>query len=54
LLKKDWMSALGYRYIAKALTEGAGQGWSTDLEGYNPVPAFVQGTTFGEGKDGKY
>jgi DNA-directed RNA polymerase beta subunit len=54
LLKRNWMSALGYRNLAKALTEGAGQAWSTDLEDYHPVPAFAHGTTFGKGKDGKY
>jgi DNA-directed RNA polymerase subunit beta' len=54
LLKKDWMASLGYRNLAKALTEGAGQNWSTDLEGHHPIPAFARGTTFGKGKDGKY
>lgn len=54
LLRKDWMAALGYRNLAKALTEGAGQGWKTDLEGHHPVPAFAFGKTFGQGKDGKY
>lgn len=54
LLRKDWMAALGYRNLAKALTEGAGQGWSTDLEGYHPIPAFARGSEFGKGKDGKY
>lgn len=54
LLKGDWMSALGYRNLAKALVEGAGQAWSTDLQGHHPIPAFAHGTSFGEGKDGKY
>jgi DNA-directed RNA polymerase subunit beta' len=54
LMKRDWMSALGYRNLAKALVEGAGQSWSTDLEGHHPIPAFAHGATFGKGKDGKY
>lgn len=54
LLKGDWMSALGYRNLAKAIVEGAGQAWSTDLKGHHPIPAFAHGATFGEGKDGKY
>lgn len=54
LLKKDWMGALGYRNLAKALVEGAGQAWSTDLEGYHPIPAFAHGARFGKGKEGKY
>ena len=54
LLRKDWMGALGYRNLQKALTEGASQGWQTDVSGYHPVPALAYGVTFGKGKDGKY
>lgn len=54
LLRKDWMSSLGYRYLAKSLTEGAAQRWSTDIGDYHPVPALAHGATFGQGKDGKY
>lgn len=54
LMRRNWMSALGYRNLARALTEGSGQGWSTDSEDYHPIPAFAHGATFGKGKDGKY
>lgn len=54
LLRRDWMAALGYRYLAKNLVEGAGQAWSTDLSDYHPIPAFGYGATFGKGKEGKY
>ena len=54
LLRQDWMAALGYGHIAKNLTEGAGQRWSTDLAGYHPIPAFAHGATFGQGPEGKY
>lgn len=54
LLRKDWMAALGYQQLAKTLVEGAGQGWSTDLSSYHPVPAFAFGADFGKGKEGKY
>jgi len=54
LLKKDWMGALGYRYLAKSLIEGASQRWSTDVADYHPVPALAHGSTFGQGKEGKY
>ena len=54
LLRKDWLAALGYRYHKRGLSEGAGQGWSTDLESYHPIPAFAHGITFGQGKEGKY
>ena len=54
LLKRNWMSALGYRYLAKNLVEGAGQGWTTDLSDYHPIPAFAHGESFGKGQEGKY
>ena len=54
LLRKDWMSALGYRNLSKALVEGAGQAWSTDLESHHPVPAFAHGSTFGKGREGAF
>lgn len=54
LLRKDWMAALGFRNLKRALIDGAQQGWSTDLESYHPVPAFARGVTFGKGKEGKY
>ena len=54
LLREDWMASLGYQRLAKAIIEGSGQAWSTDVQGYNPIPAFVHGATFGKGKDGRY
>ena len=54
LLRQDWMAALGYSNIAKNLTEGAGQRWSTDIAGYHPIPAYAHGATFGQGDKGKY
>lgn len=54
LLKQDWMASLGYQRLAKAIVEGSGQAWSTDVQGYHPIPAFVHGATFGKGKEGKY
>lgn len=54
ILKRNWMTALGYRNLAKAIKEGAGQGWETDLEDYHPVPGLAYGVNFGKGKDGKY
>ena len=54
LLRKDWMAALGYQQLQRALTTGASQGWSTDLSDYHPIPAFAYGAEFGKGKEGKY
>ena len=54
LLREDWMASLGYQRLAKAIVEGSGQAWSTDVQGYHPIPAFVHGATFGKGREGKY
>jgi DNA-directed RNA polymerase subunit beta' len=54
LMKKNWMSALGYRNLARALLEGAAQSWGTDLSDYHPVPALAHGALFGKGEQGRY
>lgn len=54
LLKKDWMAAMGYQQLQKAITTGASQGWTTDTSDYHPIPAFAYGADFGKGKEGKY
>jgi DNA-directed RNA polymerase subunit beta' len=54
LLRKDWMAALGYQQLQRALTTGASQGWSTNTSDYHPIPAFAYGAEFGKGKEGKY
>lgn len=55
LLKHDWMSALSYRQLSKAITEGASQGWHTDIAGEHPIPALAHGATFGlKAQGGKY
>jgi hypothetical protein len=54
LLDDDWMSRLSHRYLKKTLVEGAGFGMSTDTAGTNPVPAYIMGSHFGMGMDGKY
>jgi DNA-directed RNA polymerase subunit beta' len=54
LLRRDWMAALGYQQLKRALTTGASQGWSTDTADYHPIPAFAYGADFGKGKEGKY
>lgn len=54
ILRKNWMAALGYRNLAKALIEASGQSWDTDLEDYHPIPGLAYGKLFGKGKEGKY
>jgi DNA-directed RNA polymerase subunit beta' len=51
MTRKDWMAQMGYRYIKRALTDGAAQGWKTNLEGSHPLPAFAFGATFGKKKE---
>jgi DNA-directed RNA polymerase subunit beta' len=51
MFRKDWMAQLGYRYIKKGLTEGAAQGWKSNVEGTHPVPAFAYGASFGKKKE---
>jgi DNA-directed RNA polymerase subunit beta' len=42
--RRDWLSQLAYRHLKDAVTLGAAQGWSTNVKGYNPIPAFVAGS----------
>lgn len=51
LLRKDWMSQLGYREVKRALTQGAAESWSSELSGKHPVPAFAYGADFGKKKE---
>ncbi len=52
--KNDWLAQMGYREISKSISQGASEGHKSDLHGYNPLPAYVHGINFGEGKDGRY
>ena len=54
LLRRDWMSALGFQNLKRALIDGAQQGWTTDMSDYHPIPAFARGVSFGKGREGKY
>jgi len=53
MLRKDWMSQMGYRNIEKAITEGAATLSESDIHGYAPVPAFAYGAEFGLPGGGK-
>jgi DNA-directed RNA polymerase subunit beta' len=53
VLRKDWMSQMGYRYIKDAIIEGATTGQESDLHDFAPVPAFAYGAEFGEAKGGR-
>lgn len=51
MLRKDWMSQMGFREIKRTLTQGAAESWSSELAGKHPVPAFAYGATFGQKKE---
>lgn len=54
LLNPDWMARLGHRYIRDSILEGAQYGHSSDVHGTHPVPAYMFGEEFGEGRGGRY
>lgn len=53
LLRKDWMSQLGYEYLKDAIIDGAAEAHESDLHDYAPVPAFAYGAEFGEALGGR-
>jgi DNA-directed RNA polymerase beta subunit/DNA-directed RNA polymerase beta' subunit len=54
LVSEDWIARLNTRDLAKTIREGASRGWSSDIHGTHPIPAYVYGAEFGSGTDGKY
>lgn len=50
VMKKDWLSRLGFRYLSDTITEGAATGMESNLHGMNPIPALAYGAEFGQGK----
>lgn len=44
--QEDWMARLNYRELKKTFTEGAAQGWSSDIHGH-PIPGLAHGAEFG-------
>lgn len=50
----DWLGRMGYRYLLKTMSEGATQGWSSDIHGYHPIPGLVYSREFGKSEQGKY
>lgn len=54
LVSEDWMARMATRDIAKTIREGASRGWTSDIHGTHPIPAYVYGAEFGIGTEGKY
>ena len=50
----DWLAAMNHRFIKTTLTEAATEGKSSNIHGYNPVPAYAYGAEMGHGKEGRY
>jgi len=45
LLRDDWLTRMAYRDIKNTAIEGALRSWSSDLQGYSPIPKLVYGET---------
>ena len=44
--QEDWMAKLNYTKLQQTYTEGAAQGWSSDIHGH-PIPGLAHGVEFG-------
>ena len=51
VMKKDWLSRLGFRYLSNTITEGAATGMESNIHSMNPIPALAYGAEFGQGKE---
>jgi len=49
LVSNDWLTRLNYQQLAKTITQGAAQGWKSDIMGA-PVPAYAYGALAGREK----
>lgn len=46
---EDWMARLNFQRLRQTILEGTAKGWSSDLHGNNPIPAYAFGAEFGKG-----
>lgn len=49
-LRKDWLAQMGFQSIVRAATEGASEGWKSNIRGPNPIPAVAYGVEMGREK----
>lgn len=54
LLNPDVLARLAHRNLKQTLLEGAAFGDRSDIHGNHPIPAFIFGSSFGEGPHGRY
>ena len=47
-LTQDWMALLNHQRLQDTISEGAAQGWVSDLSGSHPIPSLVLGQNIGE------
>jgi DNA-directed RNA polymerase subunit beta' len=53
LASTNWMARLNYQRIHDTIQQAAGQGWTAELHGSNPVPGIAHGAEFGKPPPGK-
>lgn len=54
LKTQNFLAHLGYRYLKRGLQEGATYGYSSDIHGSHPIPAFVTGQLGDPNEHGGY
>jgi DNA-directed RNA polymerase subunit beta' len=54
LLNPDWMARLSHRNLKTTVMQATHFGESSDIHGVHPVPAYIMGTEFGQGSQGRY
>jgi DNA-directed RNA polymerase subunit beta' len=54
LLNPDWMARLAHRNLKSTIQQAAHFGDVSNIHGTSPVPAYVFGLEFGQGKKGRY
>ena len=54
MLDENWVSRLAGKDLGKSLKTGVIMGQSSDIHSTDPITAYLMGSEFGTGKDGKY
>lgn len=53
-LDENWVSKLAARDLGKTIKTGTVMGHESEIRSTDPIAAYMMGTDFGSGKDGKY
>ncbi len=54
LVKGDFLSNLGFRFLKNQLKENVALSRSAHLHSYDPVAPYAQGSMFGQGEGGRW